>query len=133
MGQSRIDAVRHAHLRGNEGDLEPLRALLTEDVVAEAGSLWPVGDVAVGPDAVVRIFESMIRTFDEVESLPQDFIAIGDTLVIPLLWRGVPRGGSETITQQVVGAYTFRGDRISHLAYYRSRADALAAANDARA
>lgn len=122
-----MEAICHALERGNAGDLSALRALCHNDVVAEAGTLWPEGGSAVGVDAVVGAFRSMIEAFDQVESFPEQFIEVGDVLVVPLLWRGVPLGGSTTIEQHVVGAFTFAGDHLARLDYYRRVEEALAA------
>lgn len=126
VSRERIEAIRHALERGNDGDLSALRDLCADDVTAEAGRLWPVGGVAHGPDEVVHIFDSMLAAFERVSSVPEDFVEVGDTLVVPLLWRGVPLGGATEVEQRVVGAFSFRDRELIRLAYFSNLEGALA-------
>lgn len=126
MTGDRAEAVRRACTAWGEGDLAAIRAAYSEDVTADGGELWPEGSGAVsGVEDVLATFASIMRAFDESELIPEGFLEAGDTLVVPLTWRGRSAGSEGFVEQRLVGAYRFRGPLICEIRWFASLAAAL--------
>jgi hypothetical protein len=101
------------------GDLSTIRDLYTEDVTADGGDLWPEGSGPVrGVDRVLETFAAIMSAFESSELIPESVLEVGDTLIVPLLWRG--RAGGSHVEQRLVGCYLFRGSRIAGITWYSS-------------
>jgi ketosteroid isomerase-like protein len=124
----RVDTIRKVCQAWGERDISTLHDLYTLDVLADGGELWPEGSGSVrGVDAVMGAFESIMSAFDSSELVPEGFLEAGDTLVIPLLWRGRSEGSRSFVEQRLVAAYGFRGQLIAEMRWYPSLDRALGA------
>jgi ketosteroid isomerase-like protein len=124
----RVDTVRKVCQAWGARDISTLHDLYALDVVADAGELWPEGTGSVhGVEAVMGAFESIMSAFDSSELVPEGFLETGDTLVIPLLWRGRSEGSQSFVEQRLVAAYGFRGRLIAEMRWFPSLERALGA------
>jgi ketosteroid isomerase-like protein len=124
VNQDRVDVVLMACRAWGDGDLARIRDLYTEDVTADGRDLSPNNPAPVhGVDAVLASFSDIMNAFDSSELIPESVIESGDTLVVPLLWRGRAEGGN--VEQRIVGCYRFRDTLIAGIAWYTSLATAL--------
>jgi ketosteroid isomerase-like protein len=121
-----VDAVRSACSAWAAGDLAGIRELYHDDATADGGALWPEGSGSVqGADRIVATFASIMSVFERSELIPEGFLEAGDTLVVPLLWRGVLAGSSGVVEQRIVGTYRFKDGLIVFLAWYADLHEAL--------
>ncbi len=121
-----MDVVRRACEAWGTGELSVLYDLYTPDVTADGGRLWFETEAVVsGVDAVVDGFATLIGAFEENDLVPEDATEAGDTLVVPLLWRGRAAGSSVFVEQRLVGTFTFRGEQIAAMAWFQTLEDAL--------
>jgi ketosteroid isomerase-like protein len=119
MPNEPADMVRRACQAWTDGDISVYREMYAPDVVAEGGGLWPEGEGSVrGAEAVIANFESIIAAFARTELVPLGFHGTGDSLVVDLLWRGIPAGGDTAIEQRLACAYRFRDGLIVYTAWY---------------
>lgn len=126
MSRENVEAVRRACRAWGAGDVATIRELYAPDVTADGGVLWPEGSGSVqGADAIIRTFQSIMAAFERSELIPEGFIEVGDTLVVPLLWRGVPPGSNSFVEQRLVGAYRFRQGRIVFISWFAALEEAL--------
>ncbi len=126
MLRQHVDAVRRACEAWGTGDLATIRELYAPDVIADGGALWPEGRGAVhGADAVINAFASIMGAFEYSELIPEGFLEAGDTLVVPLLWRGVSSESKSFVEQRLVGAYRFNDGRIAFIAWFAGIEEAL--------
>jgi ketosteroid isomerase-like protein len=126
VSRGNIETVRRACEAWNAGDISGYRDLYTHDVIAEGGALWPEGSGAArGPDAVIRSFESLMAAFEHSQLIPEGFIETGETLVVPLIWSGVPTGSRSVVEQRLVCIYRFRNRRIASTAWFKGLDEAL--------
>lgn len=126
MSRERIEVVQRACRAWETGDLDAFRELYTSDVTADGGGLWlESGALAKGVDAVVRNFAMLIGSFEQNELTPEGAIETGDTLVVPLLWRGLPPQGSKFVEQRLIGVFRFRGARIASMIWFEKLDEAL--------
>jgi ketosteroid isomerase-like protein len=128
VSEDRIEVVARACAAWGSGDLTVLHELYTSDVTADGGRLWfEHGHVISGVDAVVEGFATLIGAFERNELFPEGALAVDDTLVVPLLWRGLPPGTTSFVEQRLIGNFTFRDGRIAAMAWYPSVEEALEA------
>src|SRR5262245_14657399 len=108
------------------GDLAILYERYTPDVTAAGGTLWLETDRLIeGVDAVVNGFAELLAAFERNELIPEGAIVAGDTLVVPLLWRGLAQGSTTFFEQRLIGSFTFRDGRIASMTWFPVLADAL--------
>jgi SnoaL-like protein len=128
MSQERIDAVRRACEAWGAREFESLRDVYTADVTADGGALWlESGSSAEGFDAVIRNFEAIVSMFELNELFAEGAVVQGDTLVVPLMWRGLPVGGTAFVEQRLFGVFTFRGSKIESMTWFTDLQEALTA------
>jgi ketosteroid isomerase-like protein len=128
MSLEQIEVVQRACAAWGSGDLAVLYDLYTPDVTADGGRLWfETQGLVEGVDAVVHGFAELIGAFERNELIPEAVIEAGDTLVVPLSWRGLPAGSTTYVEQRLVGSFTFRDGRIAAMAWFLSLEDALEA------
>jgi ketosteroid isomerase-like protein len=126
MTSERITVVQRACKAWTTGDLGILYELYTPDVTADGGKLWLETDrVIEGVDAVVNGFAELISAFQRNELFAEGAIEAGDTLVVPLRWRGLAQGSTKFFEQQLIGTFTFRDGRIASMTWFPVLADAL--------
>jgi ketosteroid isomerase-like protein len=129
MGRENIEMVRRACEAWGKGDISIYREMYAPDVTAHAGMLAPEvpGDMT-GPDQLMEILESLMTTFERSELIPSGFIEEGETLVVPIVMRAVPREGSRTVEWHLATVYRFREGLIAHQGWYTTLDEALDAA-----
>lgn len=126
MSREMIDVVQRACAAWGSGELGVLHDLYTPDVVADGGAFWFESERLVrGVDAVVERFEALINAFERNELIPEKALALGDTLVVALLWRGLPANSSTFLEQRLVGSFTFRHGRIAAMIWFPHLEEAL--------
>jgi ketosteroid isomerase-like protein len=126
MSQEHVELVRNACAAWGEGDISVFREMYAPDVVASGGVLWPEGEGSVrGADAIMSNFEAIMAAFERSELIPEGFLDSGDTLVVPLLWRGSLRGSDSFIEQRVTCAYRFKDGLIVYTAWFEALEQAL--------
>jgi hypothetical protein len=93
--------------------------MYASDVTAFGGGLWPEGEGSVkGAEAIIHNLESIMAAFERSELIPELFLEVDETLVVPLLWRGILPDSESAIEQHLVCAYRFSGDLISYIAWF---------------
>jgi len=126
MTSEMIAVVQRACEAWGTGDLEILYELYTPDVTADGGKLWLETDrVIEGVDAVVKGFAELVGSFERNELWPEGAIETGNTLVVPLRWRGLAQGSTSFFEQRLIGVFTFRDGRIASMTWFPVLADAL--------
>lgn len=128
MAREMIEVVQRACAAWGGGDLAILYDLYTPDVTADGGRLWfETEGLVEGVDAVVKGFAELIGVFERNELIPEGALVAGDTLVVPLFWRGLPAGGSSYVEQRLIGAFAFRDGRIAKMSWFLTMDEALEA------
>jgi ketosteroid isomerase-like protein len=86
-------------------------------------------DSCVGPDEVIRFWEGLDETFEELRLDPQEFVDAGDRVAVRLRYYGVGKGsGVEIETEMYHQVTTFRDGIMVRLEYVTSWDQALEAA-----
>jgi len=126
MARSKLEVVQRACECWGEGNLAPLYELYTPDVTADPGRLWfENAGLVHGADAVIKGFAALVDAFERNELFPESALESGETLVVPLLWRGLAPDSSTFVEQRLIGVFTFRGERIASMTWFTSLEEAL--------
>lgn len=129
MAASGIELVRRAIDAFDQGDWTALRELYSPSMTSYAGVLSPeYTGLVEGRDKVLGVFESEFASFDSWNIVPETFIECGDAIIVPMIWRGKPRGSSGVVEQKMIGAFVPRDGVFVHLAWYATVEDAVKAA-----
>jgi ketosteroid isomerase-like protein len=128
MSEENVDKVRAFIDAYNRRDFDAA----IESFDPEIDFVLPAGqrsDSGRGPDHVIRFFEGIDETFDELQLLPQEFVDGGDCVATRLRhFAHGKRSGlmlDEELYHQVT---TFSGDRIVRIEYFADWNAALEAA-----
>jgi ketosteroid isomerase-like protein len=90
-------------------------------------------DSCVGPDEIIRFWEGLDETFDELRLDPQEFVDAGDRVAVRLRYYGLGKGsGVELETEMYHQVTTFRDGTMVRIEYVTSWDQALEAAGIAK-
>jgi ketosteroid isomerase-like protein len=124
-----VEVVRRFYAARNRDDLEGELAELHDDVVWDmSNSLGPYRGLYRGHDGFRRLRREAFETWDDVLWDPQDFIEVGERVVVPLRGRNRGRSGIE-LEWAAAAVYTLRDGKIARSELYQSKAKALEAAS----
>jgi ketosteroid isomerase-like protein len=127
MSQENVDKARDFIDAYNRRDFDAA----VEDFDPEIDFVLPArqsADSGRGPDDVIRFFEDIDETWEELRLLPQEFVDAGDRVATRLRHYGQSRSGAvidEELYHQVA---TFHNGRIVRLEYFGDWAEARKAA-----
>ncbi len=86
-------------------------------------------DSCIGPRAIIRFWEGLDETMEELRLDPQEFVDAGDRVAVRLRYYGRGKGsGAEIETEMYHQVTTFRDGTMVRIEYVTSWAEALAAA-----
>jgi ketosteroid isomerase-like protein len=84
-------------------------------------------DSGRGPEHVIRFWEELDETFDDLKLDPQEFVDAGDRVATRLRYFGRSKSGVELETEMYHQVATFRDGRMVRLEYFGSWPEALEA------
>jgi ketosteroid isomerase-like protein len=86
-------------------------------------------DSGRGPDHVIRFFEGIDETFDELRLLPQEFVDCGERVATRLRHHAQGKGSGMVLDEELYHqVMTFHGGRIVRIEYFADWDAALEAA-----
>jgi ketosteroid isomerase-like protein len=86
-------------------------------------------DSCHGPEEIIRFWEGLDETFDELRLDPQEFVDAGDRVAVRLRYYGRGKGsGAELETEMYHQVTTFRDGTMVRIEYFTSWPLALEAA-----
>ena len=86
----------------------------------------PEAAVYEGREGFLRFAKSDWAAFDEVAYEPQDFLATGDHVVVPIKQRGRGRGSELGVEATIVNVWKLRDGRCVELRNYTTMDEAMA-------
>lgn len=106
------------------GDYAEAVTCLAPDVVYEVGQ-----EVAApGPDAVRAMWERWESPWEELETVPEEFIDAGHHVVVTVHYSGRGRGSGIKFEGRLFDVYTLRDGKCVRKREFRQRSEALGAA-----
>jgi ketosteroid isomerase-like protein len=116
-----IDAYNRRDFDAAVADFDPgIEWILPDDMGA---------DSCQGPGAIIRFWEGLDETFDELQLLPQEFVDAGDHVATRLRHYGQGKRSGVVIDEELYHQVaTFRDGVIVRMEYFADWTDARAAA-----
>jgi len=132
MAQSNLELVREGFDAMREGDPDAMMPFIhPEFEVTTPPGLAAEPDTYRGPDGIRRYFESFYEAMDRVGFDAEDFIAVGDLVVVPSVLRTRGRSSGIEAEQRVALVYELRDEKAYRISVYPTVEEALAAARSA--
>ena len=128
MSSENVDSVRRGfELLRDQGLEAMLEFVDPEFEVTTPPELTVEPATYRGHDGLRRYFESFYEVMEEIRYEPEDFIAAGDQVVVPVRLVARGRGTGIEADQHVVMVCTLRDGRILRIDLYPTREEAFAA------
>ena len=128
MSRENVEIARRGYEAFNGGDMEAVYASLDPEVVWEEWSAAPDAKTYYGHDGVREFFDKLWESFDLLRFDPQEFIEVGNHLVVPTVVRVRGRESGTEATLSTVHLWTYRDGKGLRVQVYESKAEALEAA-----
>jgi ketosteroid isomerase-like protein len=130
MSQENVDKARDFIESYNRRDFDAATRWFHPEIdwVLPERQAW---DSCKGTDQVIRFFEGLDETFDELQLLPQEYVDGGNRVATRLRHRGRGKGsGVEIDTELYHQVAIFRDGMIVRMEYFASWPEALEALGD---
>ena len=124
MSEQNVEIVREFFETYRRGDYAGSLACLSPDVVYEVAQEAP----AHGRDAVRAIWERWESAWDELETIPEEFIDAGEHVVVTVRYTGRGRGSGVPFDARSHEVCTLRDGNIVRKVEFTERSQALQAA-----
>jgi ketosteroid isomerase-like protein len=122
----------------SQENVEIVRRFLRADVdealpYADAGIVWnPIEELPTqGHDAVRASLAHWKAEWDDYKVMPEEFVDLGDRVVVTVRLRGRGRGSGIEIDARFYDVYTLHDGKIVRMDQFTERAEALEAAGPA--
>lgn len=132
MSKQNLEVVRRSLAAWNRRDLDrTLEEMHPDGEVDWSESRGPHSGIYRGRERVRRFYEEWLELFDEVDIQPEEFIDVGEHVVVPN--RGFARGREGvTVAASSTQVFTFREGKIVRLRLYQDMETALKSVGLAR-
>jgi ketosteroid isomerase-like protein len=124
MSQGNVEIVRKLFDAYGRGDFAQAMECLAPEVVWQVGQELP----ARGPQAVLAVWERWDSAWEDLETVPEEFIDADDHVVVTVRYTGRGRGSGVPLDDRLFDVYALRDGLCVAKSEYRGRSEALAAA-----
>jgi ketosteroid isomerase-like protein len=132
MTESNVELVRQGFESLREGDYEALMPLIHPDFeMTTPAALAAEPDVYRGPDGVRRYFASFYEAMDRVGFEGEEFIPVGDRVVVPSVLRTRGRTTGIETEQRLATLWELKDGQAYRVSVYATLDEAMAAARSA--
>ena len=123
MSEANVAVVRRLFDAYNRGDYAAASECLDPDVEYEVGQELPLR----GRAAVRAMWERWDGTWDELETVPEEFVDAGDEILVTVFYSARGRGSGIPYEERLFDVYTFRDGSCVRKREFRQRSEAIAA------
>lgn len=124
MSRENVEVIRTLFETYSRGDYDAAAACLAPGVVYEVGQEVP----AFGPDEVRAMWERWDGAWEDMETVPEEFLDAGEHVVVTVRYSARGRGSGIEYDERLYDVYTVRDGRCVRKLEFKQRAEALAAA-----
>jgi ketosteroid isomerase-like protein len=124
MSQANVDVVKRLFESYRRGAYAEAAACLAADVVYEVGQELPLR----GREEVSAMWERWDSTWDELETVPEEFTDAGDQVLVTVHYSARGRGSGIEYEERLFDVYTFSDGRCVRKREFRERSEAVEAA-----
>ena len=125
-----VDSIKRAYAAAGEGNLDGMLDLVHPDVVLRDRPESPDPRTYHGHTGVREALESSDESFEGFQLNPEEFIAVGDYVIVVLTMRGTGRGSGITVEERIAHQWKVHDGQVVALQVYSDPDDAV---RDARA
>lgn len=131
MAHQNVEIVQAMYEAFALGDLTTLVSHLDPSVKVHDRPLHPEASVYEGPEGFLRFAETDWAAFDEVTYKPQEFLARGTYVVVPIRQSGRGKGSALGVEESIVNVWKLRDGKCVELRNYSTIDEALASLDSA--
>jgi ketosteroid isomerase-like protein len=129
VSEENVELVRQGFEAMRGGDVEELLPLIhPEFEVTTPPGLAAEPDTYRGPEGIRRYFDSFYEVMDRVSFEAEDFIAVGERIVVPVTLRARGRTTGIETAQRVVQIWDVKDGKAFRVEVYATVEEAMAAA-----
>ena len=129
MTETNVDLVRQGFEAVNEGGVEALLPFIhPEFEVTTPAGLAAEPDTYRGPEGIRRYFESFYEAMDRVEFEANEFVAVGEVVVVPITLRARGRTTGIETEQHVVQIWELRDGQAIRVSVFATLDEAMESA-----
>lgn len=120
-----ITDLREAYAAFNRGDIDAVMKLLDPQIEWSEPAEFPGGGVYHGHEGVKHYLTQSRAGWAEGNSEPEQFIPVGNRIVVFVYARVRPKGSNEWRERRLADVYTFREGKAVQMRAFADRQDAL--------
>ena len=128
MSEENVTVVRRMYDAFHRGDAENALDHFAPDVLVDASSVRPDTGVGKGRDHIAAVVSSWMAPWDDWHDEIEEMRDLGDSVLVVSLQRGKGKGSGIEVEARYGLVYGVRGQQITSMRMYGSRAEALEAA-----
>jgi ketosteroid isomerase-like protein len=120
-----IEAIKGAYGAIAEGRENLVLDIVDPDVVVRDRPESPDPRTYHGHAGVREALESSDETFDSFELIPEEFIPVGEYVVVVLVMRGTGRGSGISVEERIAHQWRVRDGKVVEMQVYSDPDDAV--------
>jgi ketosteroid isomerase-like protein len=128
MSRENIEVVRAIYRAFERRDRDALVRYLDPSIRVHGRRSHPDVTVYEGRDGFLRFSETDWEAFQDVAYEPQDFLANGPYVVVPIKQSGIGKGSALRVEERIVNVWKLRRGKCVELRIYSTIEEALEAA-----
>ena len=128
MFEQDVERLRGAYQAFNEGGgIDAILERLAPEFQIRDRQSSPDRQTRYGKEGVKELFDSYMEAFDALQLEPEEFIAAGDQIIVPLQQRIRGKGSGAVVVGQIVHVWTMRDGAAFRLRIFGDKEGALEA------
>jgi ketosteroid isomerase-like protein len=128
MSHSNVELVRAIYDRFRAGDNDGALALHHPEIEIRDRPQAPDPQVYRGHEGVLRSLRVSQEAFQGLDVAPEEFIEVGDRVVVVFRFRGTGRESGVPIDERLAHLWTVRGGKAVRMEVHSGREEAVRAA-----
>jgi ketosteroid isomerase-like protein len=132
MSHQNVETVRAMYAAFARGDPAMLLSYLDPAMRVYDRPMHPEASVYEGHQGFLRFAQTDWDAFDDVTYEPQDFVAHGPYVVVPIKQGGKGKGSALDVEESIVNVWKLRGGKCVELRNYSTIGEALEAVGAGR-
>jgi ketosteroid isomerase-like protein len=127
MSEQNVEVVRAMYAAFARSDRATLVSHLDPAIRVYDRPVHPEASVYEGPEGFLRFAETDWVAFDEVTYEPQEFLARGEYVVVPIKQSGRGKGSALGVEESIVNVWKLLGGKCAELRNYSTIGEAVEA------
>ena len=130
MSQENVEVIRAGYEAFARGDVDAVLSGLDPEIEVRPAPEFPGEDSYHGHTGFLAYSERWLESWEEYRLIPEEFIDVGDRMVVVHRAVGRGKGSGIDVDVRVGHLLTFRNGKVLHFVSYLDRGEALRAADE---